>query len=259
MISQFHWMRFSGIFQNMQLAVLSDIHANLEAFHRVLKDIDSRCPGVDEIISLGDTLGYGPAPEACMALLRKRDIVSVQGNHELAVVQAKYRQWFNPLSREALHRTCELVSGETVAYIRELPRFLIRHGCLFVHGLPPDSAFRYLYEIKEDDLADLFSRFSEAVAFVGHTHELERISWDGRRARRHTLEQGQHVMDRSRRHIINIGAVGQPRDGDNRAKYVLWDTETWDLTVRFVAYDIEAAMAGFKPAGMPDQYARRLL
>ena len=65
--------------------------------------------------------------------------------------------------------------------------------------------------------------------------------------------------DRSSRHIINIGAVGQPRDGDNRAKYVLWDTKTWELTVRFVTYDIKSAMAGFKSAGMPDQYARRLL
>ncbi len=259
MISQFHWLRFSGNFQIMQIAVLSDIHANLEAFRRVLEDIDSRRPGVDEIISLGDTLGYGPEPEACVALLRERGIASVQGNHELAVVKAKYRQWFNPQSRKALRRTCELVSDETVAYIRALPPVLIRHGCLFVHGLPPDSAFRYLYEIKDDDLADLFSQYAEAVAFVGHTHELERISWDGRRAVRHTLEQGRYLLDRSRRHIVNIGAVGQPRDGDNRAKYVLWDTQTWALSVRFVAYDIEAAMAGFKPAGMPDQYARRLL
>lgn len=243
----------------MQIAVLSDIHANLEAFRRVLEDIDSRHPGVDEVVSLGDTLGYGPQPEACLALLRKRGIVSVQGNHELAVAQAKYRQWFNPQSREALQRTCELVSDESVAYIRELPRFLIRHGCLFVHGLPPDSAFRYLYEINGEDLADLFSRFTEAVAFVGHTHELERISWDGRRARRHALAQGDQILDRSLRHIVNIGAVGQPRDGDNRAKYVLWDTDTWTLTVRFVVYDIKSAMAGFKPAGMPDQYARRLL
>ncbi len=252
-------MRFSGNFQVMQIAVLSDIHANLEAFRRVLEDIDSRCPGVDEIVSLGDTLGYGPEPEACMALLRNSGIVSVQGNHELAVAQAKYRHWFNPQSREALLRTCELVSDETVAYIRELPLFLIRHGCLFVHGLPPDSAFRYLYEVTDADLADLFSGFAEAVAFVGHTHELERISWDGRRAMRRPLEQGQHLLDRSKRHIVNIGAVGQPRDGDNRAKYVLWDTETWALTVRFVPYDVKAAMAGFKPAGMPNQYARRLL
>jgi diadenosine tetraphosphatase ApaH/serine/threonine PP2A family protein phosphatase len=252
-------MRFSGNFHDMQIAVLSDIHANLEAFRRVLEDIDSQCPGVDEIISLGDTLGYGPEPEACMALLRRRGIVSVQGNHELAVATAKYRRWFNPQSRKALHRTCELVSDETVAYIRELPPCLTRHGCLFVHGMPPDSAFRYLFDIEDDGLADLFSQFAEAVAFVGHTHELERISWDGRRATRHILERGQHLLDRSSRHIVNIGAVGQPRDGDNRAKYVLWDTRTWSLTVRFVAYDIQAAMAGFQPAGMPDQYARRLL
>lgn len=98
-------MRFSGNFQVMQIAVLSDIHANLEAFRRVLEDIDSQRPGIDEIISLGDTLGYGPEPEACVALLRKRGIASVQGNHELAVVKAKYRQWFNPQSRKALHRT----------------------------------------------------------------------------------------------------------------------------------------------------------
>jgi predicted phosphodiesterase len=252
-------MWFSGNFQVMLIAVLSDVHGNLEAFRRVLEDIDSQRPGVDEIISLGDTLGYGPEPEGCVALLRQRGIVSVQGNHELAVAKAEYRQWFNPQSRKALQRTCELVSDETVAYIRELPLFLIRHGCLFVHGSPPESAFRYLYELEDDDLADLFTRFAQAVAFVGHTHELERICWDGRRATRHTLEQGRHLLDRSRRHIVNIGAVGQPRDGDNRAKYVLWDTLTWALSVRFVTYDIQAAVAGFELAGMPDQYARRLL
>jgi diadenosine tetraphosphatase ApaH/serine/threonine PP2A family protein phosphatase len=258
-ISPFPWIHFSAKFLAMQLAVLSDIHANIEAFRRVLEDIDSRTPGVVEIISLGDTLGYGPEPEACMNLLRKSGIVSVQGNHELAVAQAKYRQWFNSQSRKALHRTCELVSDETVAYISQLPLFLIRHGCLFVHGLPPDSAFKYLYQIADGDVADLFSRFAEAVAFVGHTHELEQISWDGRLAMRHPLEQGHHILNRSKRYIINIGAVGQPRDGDNRAKYVLWDTKTWELTVRFVTYDIKSAMAGFKSAGMPDQYARCLL
>lgn len=243
----------------MQIAVLSDIHANLEAFRRVLEDIDSRCPTVDEIISLGDNLGYGPEPEACMALLRQTGILSVQGNHELAVAQSKYRKWFNAQARQALNRTCELVSEKTVAYIRELPLFLIRHGCLFVHGLPPDSAFSYLYESTDEDMADIFSRFTESVAFIGHTHELEMVSWDGRRATRDTLGQGHITLDRSRRYIVNIGAVGQPRDKDNRAKYVLWDTDTWELTVRFVPYDVKAAMARFKSAGMPERYARRLL
>lgn len=243
----------------MQIAILSDIHANLEAFRSVLADIERRQPPVDEIICLGDTLGYGPQPEACMRLLRQAGILSVQGNHELGVAQARYRQWFNPQSRQALERTCELISQETVAYIRTLPPFLIRHDCLFVHGLPPDSAFKYLYEIALDDMADIFSRFAESVAYIGHTHELEIVGWDGRCATRKVLGEGHHILDRSQRHIVNIGAVGQPRDGDNRAKYVLWDTDVRELTVRFIAYDIKAAMAGFKAAGMPEQYARRLL
>jgi diadenosine tetraphosphatase ApaH/serine/threonine PP2A family protein phosphatase len=218
----------------------------------VLGDIDSRRPGVEEIIALGDTLGYGPEPEACMNLLRESGIVSVQGNHELALAQPKYRRWFNPQAREALHWTRERVSDETMAYIRELPMFLIRHGCLFVHGLPPDSAFKYLYDVTDDDMADLFARFAEAAAFIGHTHELALVTWDGRRAMRSRLQQGSRRLDRSRRYIINIGAVGQPRDEDNRAKYVLWNTDTRELTVRYVAYDRKPAAAGFQSAGEPD-------
>jgi diadenosine tetraphosphatase ApaH/serine/threonine PP2A family protein phosphatase len=243
----------------MQIAVLSDIHGNLEAFRSVLADIEHRRPPVEEIISLGDALGYGPEPEACINLLREGGILSIQGNHELGVVQPKYRRWFNPQSRQALDRTHELISTETMAYIRELPPSLSRHGCLFVHGLPPASAFSYLFEIALDEMAAIFSGFTEAVAFIGHTHELEIVSWRDGQATRNALGQGSLRLDRSRRHIVNIGAVGQPRDGDNRAKYVLWDTQTWTLTVRFVTYDIEAAMAGFKRAGMPEQYARRLL
>jgi predicted phosphodiesterase len=243
----------------MQIAVLSDIHANLEAFRRVLEDIDSQHPGVDEIISLGDVLGYGPEPEACINLVRSTGIISVKGNHELAVAQSKYRKWFNPQARQAVIRTCELVSDQTVTYIKEMPLYLIRHGCLFVHGLPPRSAFRYLFEIEDSGLENLFSRFSQSVAFIGHTHDLELVGWDGRRAKRNPLGSGCHLLDRARRHLINIGAVGQPRDGDNRAKYVLWDTDTWALTVRFVPYNIEATIAGIKAAGMPEQYARRLL
>jgi diadenosine tetraphosphatase ApaH/serine/threonine PP2A family protein phosphatase len=243
----------------MQIAILSDIHGNLEAFRSVLADIESRRPTVSEIISLGDTLGYGPEPEACINLLRETGIVSVQGNHELGLVQPKYRRWFNPQSRQALDRTAELISAETMAYIRELPPFLSRHGCLFVHGLPPASAFTYLFEIALDEMTAIFSSFAEAVAFIGHTHELEIVSWRDGRARRNALGEGSLVLDRSQRHIVNIGAAGQPRDGDNRAKYVLWDTQTRMLTVRFVAYDIKAAMAGFKRAGMPEQYALRLL
>jgi predicted phosphodiesterase len=244
---------------DMQIAVLSDIHGNLEAFRSVLADIENRRPPVDEIICLGDTLGYGPQPEACVRLLRKTGILSVLGNHELGVIKPKYRLWFNPQARQALDRTRELISDETVVFLKGLPPFLSRHDCLFVHGLPPTSAFKYLYEIALEDLAGLFSQFDEAVAFIGHTHELELVGWDGGHATRDALGERSLKLDRARRYIVNIGAVGQPRDGDNRAKYVLWDTDTWTLTVCFVTYDIAAAVAGFKKAGMPEHYALRLL
>lgn len=243
----------------MRIAVLSDIHGNLEAFISVLNDMDSLVPPPAEIISLGDNLGYGPDPEACVALVRERGILSVMGNHELGVARSRYRRWFNSQSREALQRTCELVSPETVEYVGGLPQFLSRHGALFVHGLPPDSVLKYLYELDTEQLQALFGTFAEPVAFIGHTHELELICHTGAEVQREPLGMGVHQLDKAHRYLINIGAVGQPRDGDRRAKYVVWDTEAWTLDVRFVSYDVETTVRKFKEAGMPLRYAERLL
>lgn len=243
----------------MRIAVLSDIHGNLEAFRSVLDDIAEQNPQPVEIISLGDILGYGPDPEACVQLIRERGIVSIMGNHELGVARSKYRRWFNSQSREALQRTCELVGEETVAYIKTLPMSLVRHDALFVHGLPPDSVLKYLYELDEQQLASLFETFSEPVAFIGHTHELELVEWSSKGVVRMPLVEGVYELDFVKRYLINIGAVGQPRDGDRRAKYVLWDTEARELTVRFVMYDVEATVRRFKEVGMPMRYAERLL
>ncbi len=243
----------------MRIAVLSDIHGNLEALHSVLADMDAQALPPAEIISLGDNLGYGPDPEACVQLVRSRGILSVMGNHELGVARSKYRRWFNSQSREALQRTCELVSEETVAFVGALPHVLSRHDALFVHGLPPDSVLKYLYELDMEQLNVLFDTYPEPVAFVGHTHELELISRDAQGVVRAALGCGVHQLDRARRYLINIGAVGQPRDGDKRAKYVLWDTESWTLEVRFVDYDVQTTVRKFKEAGMPMRYAERLL
>ncbi|UZP66130.1 metallophosphatase family protein [Desulfovibrio mangrovi] len=243
----------------MQIAVLSDIHGNLEAFQSVLADMKQQVPPPAEIISLGDNLGYGPDPEACVRLVRELGVLSVMGNHELGVTRSKCRNWFNPQSREALQRTCELVSEEVVEYIAGFPMSLSRHGALFVHGLPPDSALKYLYEQGTKQVAELFDAFAEPLAFIGHTHELELVEMKAGRIIRGPLAEGVHYLDRSKRYLINIGAVGQPRDGDRRAKYVLWDTETWELQVRFVEYDVQTTVRKFKEVGMPFRYAERLL
>lgn len=240
----------------MKLAILSDIHGNLEAFERVLEDMDTQSP--DAVYCLGDSVGYGPEPEAVTELLRARDIPQVCGNHELAMVQRAERIWFNPTAKEALERSRKLVSRRSLKYMRTLPLFLSEHGCYFVHGFPPDSPRIYLFERGDDELPQTFTFLNGRVCFVGHTHELGLVEFDGKTIRRTLLSKGAQSLHAGSNYIVNVGSVGQPRDGDNRAKYVLYDTEQRRLQVRCVPYDIARTATAIIALGLPEQYARRL-
>jgi len=238
------------------VAVISDIHANLEALRAVLADIRAR--GAAEILCLGDNVGYGGDPEAVVGLLRSSGVVSIMGNHELGLTSDKRRRWFNPLARQALARTAELLSAESLAYLTGLPRVLIRHGARLVHGTPPESTGRYLFEYAAGELPELFARFPEELCFVGHTHELVLVTADGSTVRREEFPAKPVVLPPGTRAIVNAGAVGQPRDGDPRAKYILWWPLARRLEVRRVPYDTAAAAARIRDRGMPEQYARIL-
>jgi diadenosine tetraphosphatase ApaH/serine/threonine PP2A family protein phosphatase len=242
------------------VAVLSDVHGNLEALHAVLSDLDAA--GARAILNLGDMVGYGPEPEVCVNVLRERGALSVMGNHELGLVEAAARGWFNPQARKALDRTRALLSDASIEYFQTLPHALRFEGARFVHGCPPELVTRYLFEMDEGDLREAFGLYPEPLCFAGHTHELERISYSSAEGvARKALGRGERVLDPEARHILNIGAVGQPRDGDNRAKYVLW----WPaadgpgrVDVRFVPYDIARTAAGIVDKGLPAVYADRL-
>ncbi len=239
----------------MLIAVLSDIHANLTAFEAVLADIDAFQVGA--VYALGDNVGYGPEPEAVVRLLVRQNIESVLGNHELGLLHADQRNWFNHHARRALSRTRELLSDAAMREIRHMPLAIVRHGCRLVHGYPPESALTYLCAMDESDLAATFRRMQEQVCFVGHTHELELVSWDGKRVERGPLPDTMR-FELWRQYIVNIGSVGQPRDGDNRAKYVLYDTARRELTLRRVPYDIKTTAEAIVEKGLPKQYADRL-
>ncbi len=241
----------------MKLAIISDIHSNLEAFLKVLEDIDAQ--GATDIICLGDSIGYGPDPESVVALLHRRNIPQVVGNHEAAVIRRADRYWFNPVAQKALKKTTKLLSKETEDYIRSLPLFLKRFGSYFVHGSPPDSYRTYLFEYEDEQLPGLFDAFDTPLCFVGHTHELAIISTRGEGFYRRELQHEKLVLDPDERHVINAGSVGQPRDGDNRAKYVLWNSDSRLLEVRYVDYDRETTARKIRELGMPEQYANRLL
>lgn len=241
----------------MRLAVISDIHANLEAFEAVLADIDRLRP--DAVVNLGDAVGYGGDPEAVLRLLFARGIPSVRGNHEWAVVDPARERGFNPQAREALRRTRELLPDDLLRRIAAFPRSLSLFGCRFVHGLPPDDTGTYLFEADEAALRRAFADTGERVAFVGHTHMLEGASLSGRDVERFELSLGRNRLSPDRRHIVNVGAVGQPRDGDNRAKFGLYDDAAHVLEIRAVDYDAAAAARRILERGLPRRYAERLL
>ncbi|MDP2849429.1 MAG: metallophosphoesterase family protein [Humidesulfovibrio sp.] len=250
------------------IAILSDVHGNLEALTSVLADLDGQ--NAERIINLGDMVGYGPEPDTCVKLLRERGVESVLGNHEHGLLEAQSRSWFNPQARKALDRTRALLSDDSLMYFRTLPRTREAFGALFVHGCPPGLVSKYLYELDDDGLRETFRLYQNRLCFAGHTHELERISCVGGQAdgdqrakiERKCLGKGAVALDPQARYIINAGAVGQPRDGNNKAKYLLWVPGTGQnpdkLEVRFVAYDIAKTAAAIIEKGLPSVYADRL-
>jgi predicted phosphodiesterase len=240
----------------MKFAILSDIHGNLEAFLAVLEDL--RQFPVDRVFCLGDLIGYGPDPEEVVKVVIKRGFPSVMGNHELGLIDTNYLSCFNPSTRQSLLLTKKLISPETLKYLRLLPRVRSFRGCLLVHGCPPDSITTYLFELSPEGLEEIFNSMKERIAFVGHTHDLSLNYYDGREVRTKTLGQGLHPLMEELQYIVNIGSVGQPRDGNNNAKYVLYDDFSRLLEVRFVPYAISATAQKILERGLPEFNAQRL-
>ncbi len=240
----------------MRIAVISDIHGNLEALTAVLADIEQT--GCVEVVSLGDNVGYGGDPEEVTQLIRSLRIPSVMGNHELGVTRPESISWFNASARESLFLTERLLSRESKEWLAALSTSLVFQDALFVHGCPPDSITDYIFEQSDSRLIRRFGRSEQTICFVGHTHTLELISIMGRRVAH--VQPGREILPLppNARHIVNAGSVGQPRDGDRSAKYVIWDTSAATLEIRFVSYDIERAAEKIISRGFPRFNATRL-
>ena len=240
----------------MTIAIISDVHGNMDALQAVLDDIDGFSP--DAIYCLGDNVGYGAEPERVVQCLHRWEIPSVLGNHEMAVIRPETMKNFNPTARQSLVRSLSLLSDETVDLLRSYPTTMVAEGCRFVHGFPPDSFRAYLFGISEKGLIRTFNRMTERICFVGHTHELELVKYDGQQLERRLLSEETIRLQKNRRYIFNIGSVGQPRDGNHCAKYAVWDQAADTVEIRYVPYDIESAVAKILSAGLPKGHAFRL-
>jgi predicted phosphodiesterase len=239
-----------------KLVVISDIHGNLEAFKAVLSDIDRL--GLDNIVCLGDNIGYGPEPDRVLALLRSRSIPSLMGNHEWGLLDERNLYWFNPQARRSLLQNKQLLSDESINYVKSLPIYMFLNDCLLVHACPPDSINTYLFEIPPAQFPLMFREMACDMCMVGHTHELVLISYTAGQVSIAPLVEGKKTLDINSKYIVNVGSVGQPRDGNNNAKYVIWDGENRTLEVRFVPYNVRKTAEKIMALGLPRINADRL-
>jgi len=241
----------------VRLALLSDIHANLQALEAVLADVQG-CR-ITNIVSLGDNIGYGPQPQEVTDLLERQKIPSLMGNHEFALAYGRYYYSLNPTARTSIDITRKLLTAKARREVAELPSFKIIDGCRCVHGCPPDSVTQYLFAPSDDKLRHLLSLFSERICFFGHTHNLALygVDHEGSIINRR-LGRERFVVGPGSRCLVNIGSIGQPRDGDSHAKYAIYDSTDSSIEIRFIAYDIEKTKKLILERGLPEFNAMRL-
>ena len=240
----------------MRCLVVADVHSNLEAFQAVIADAESS-GGFGRILCLGDIVGYGPDPGECLALLRSYPHTTVAGNHDLAAIGELSVETFNPAARAAALWTRHRLTADEQAYLRSNP---LRHeegDATLLHGTPREPVWEYFlpWLMSSQDTAECFRLFSTSLCLLGHSHLPFLCDESGNVA---MLEPGATVEPKGARVIVNPGSVGQPRDGDPRAAYALYDADIHTFTHRRVVYDIERTQVKMASAGLPDALAARL-
>ena len=242
----------------MRLAILSDIHGNYQALEAVLEDI--RQQHVVDIVALGDNIGYGPEPEQVVRELTKRNIPSVMGNHELALITPNYYARLNFLAQESLDISRSMLSSRSLSWLAGLEPVLIKNNARFCHGCPPSSITRYLYAPSTTRLARIFQSYPEPFCFVGHTHALDLFEqhFSGDISEKKLQLESLVLAPRSR-YLIVVGSVGQPRDAiSDKAKYAIWDDSESLFQIREVPYDVETTIDLLKRHHFPPHNAKRL-
>lgn len=239
----------------MRIGIISDIHSNLEALERVLQELKGK---VDEIICLGDIVGYGPNPRECCDIVRSNRIYSICGNHDSACYDDNLIEYFNPFAREAILWTRAQLTQDYIDYLKRLPFEEVLYGFRIVHGAPREP-FEYITTAY--DARSAFMSFEEDICFIGHSHIMEyfELKKGSSIVRQLPLRNQQElVIEDDKRYIINVGSVGQPRDGDPRSAFVIYDTLEKKLTAYRVFYRIDIVQKKMQLKGLPPILWERL-
>lgn len=239
----------------MKVAVISDIHGNRQAFEAVLDAVAAS--DASELWCLGDLVGYGAEPDACVELARRYAAICLAGNHDLGVRGALPLEEFSRGAALAARWTQGVIGPETREYLDKLePAYLEEHVGLF-HASPRDPIWEYVLSPLQAELC--LDAQTHRVCLIGHSHvalSFSRANGESASGQTRAAEEQLDVTDGE--WLINPGSVGQPRDGDPRAGWLELDLESWEAVYRRTEYDIAGAAAAIRAARLPDSLAERL-
>lgn len=238
----------------MRYGIFSDVHSNLEALEAVLAAYHKE--SIDTYLCVGDIIGYAANPHECIGLVQKTVSVCVAGNHDWAAVGKFNLEYFNPYAKEALEHNVGQLSEQDHLYLENLALIYQDEYLTLVHGtLEQPGEFHYLTDTT--DARETAQLMESRFCFVGHTHASQIFSV----ARGGSIKELTESFVKAREensYIINVGSVGQPRDGDPRASYCIFDTDREQIFIKRVNYDMASAQRKIREAGLTEFLATRL-
>jgi len=240
----------------MRIGILSDIHANLEALTEALAALERHRP--DQLVCLGDVVGYGASPNECCALIRKTCELTLLGNHDAAVAGRMDYSFYYDAARHALDWTAARIDPGHLEWLRSLPYTHRLEGIGFSHGSPvTPGAYEYVFALEQ--ARELLPRLGElpTVSFLGHSHLCKAFALHGE-GEVHEVVASRFAMRRGYRYIVSVGSVGQPRDCDNRASFVIFDDAAQTVEFHRVPYDVESSAQKIFDADLALNFGKRL-
>ena len=234
-------------------AILGDIHANLDALNVVLDDC--RAQGVTDFLCTGDVVGYNACPHECLKIVRELGCPIVMGNHDHYVSSRQNLDDFNPHAAAVIEWTRKQLSMEEIYFLRNLPFAKTALGITLVHAtMDNPEGFGYVFDHLQAE--SHFCHQVTPLCFHGHTHCP--MIYEKQIGGVYRIDAQDFKLPIGRKYFINVGSVGQPRDGDPRASYVIYDPKSRCVRFRRLEYDVQAAQARVRAAGLPERLAERL-
>jgi predicted phosphodiesterase len=233
-------------------AVLGDIHGNWEALSAVLEDAQSQ--GVTAYVCVGDLVGYNASPGECLRRVRELDMSCVRGNHDHYCSHDECVRDFHPLAANVVDWTRLQLTADEIQYLRTLKLTRVVSGFTLVHSTL-DMPDKWGYVFDELEAESNFSYQATAVCFYGHTHQPVIFEKSGHV---HRVAGARITVALGKKYMVNVGSVGQPRDGDPRASYAIYDLRNREIELRRVPYDIVSTQQKIMAAGLPERLALRL-